>query len=123
MNFNNFTLKAQEAVTKAQEIAQAYQSPAIETDHLLKGIFSVDENVVPYLLKKMNVDLDAIKGGADTFNNMLWNNQVQASPQDWTLQYNARNYTAIVADTIGTMTIHNDPANGQANGSATDSPT
>lgn len=56
MNFNNFTLKAQEAVTKSQEIAQAFQSPAIETDHLLKGIFSVDENVTPYLLKKMNVN-------------------------------------------------------------------
>jgi len=54
------------------------------------------------LLKKMNANLDAIKGGADTFNNMLWNNQVQASPQDWTLQYNARNYAAIVAGTIKT---------------------
>jgi hypothetical protein len=54
------------------------------------------------LLKNMNVDLDAIKGGADTFNNMLWNNQVQASPQDWTLQYNARNFTAIVEGKIKT---------------------
>ena len=65
MNFNNFTLKAQEAVTKAQEIAQAYQSPAIETDHLLKGIFSVDENVVPYLLKKMNVNTGLLEKALD----------------------------------------------------------
>lgn len=52
------------------------------------------------LLKKMNVDLDAIKAGADTFNNMLWNNQVQASPQDWTLEYNARNFPSKIAGTI-----------------------
>ncbi len=52
------------------------------------------------LLKKMNVDLDAIKAGADTFNNMLWNNQVQASPQDWTIEYNVRNYPAKIAGTI-----------------------
>jgi len=65
MNFNNFTLKAQEAVQKAQEIAQAYQSPAIETDHLLKGIFSVDENVVPYLFKKLNVNLAVLTQALD----------------------------------------------------------
>ncbi|MEI8006001.1 MAG: ATP-dependent chaperone ClpB [Bacteroidota bacterium] len=65
MNFNNFTLKAQEAVQKAQEIAQAYQSPAIEPDHLLKGIFSVDENVVPYLFKKLNVNLGVLAQALD----------------------------------------------------------
>jgi ATP-dependent Clp protease ATP-binding subunit ClpB len=65
MNFNNFTLKAQEAVTKSQEIAQAFQSPAIETDHLLKGIFSVDENVTPYLLKKMNVNTGLLAKALD----------------------------------------------------------
>jgi len=65
MNFNNFTLKAQEAVTKSQEIAQAFQSPAIETDHLLKGIFSVDENVTPYLLKKMNVNTGLLSKALD----------------------------------------------------------
>jgi hypothetical protein len=48
----------------------------------------------------MNVDLDAIKTGADTFNNMLWNNKVQASPQDWTLEYNARNFPSKIAGTL-----------------------
>lgn len=56
MNFNNLTIKAQEAVQKAQEIAQAYQNPAIENIHLLKGMMTVDEHVVPYLLKKLNVN-------------------------------------------------------------------
>jgi ATP-dependent Clp protease ATP-binding subunit ClpB len=58
MNFNNFTIKSQEAVQKAMEIATAQQNQAIETSHLLKGMLTVDENVIPYLLKKLNVNLD-----------------------------------------------------------------
>jgi len=58
MNFNNFTIKSQEAVQKATEIATAQQNQAIETSHLLKGMLMVDENVIPYLLKKLNVNLD-----------------------------------------------------------------
>ena len=57
MNFNNFTIKSQEAVQKAQEIAQAFQNQSIETSHLLKGMLTVDENVIPYLFKKLNVSM------------------------------------------------------------------
>ena len=57
MNLNNFTIKAQEAVQKAQEIAVSRQHQAIETAHLLKGILTVDENVTPFLLKKMEVNV------------------------------------------------------------------
>jgi len=60
MNFNNFTIKAQEAIQKGQEIAGAFQNQPIENVHLLKGILSVDENVVPYLLKKMDVNIDLL---------------------------------------------------------------
>ncbi|PWR70476.1 ATP-dependent chaperone ClpB [Methanospirillum stamsii] len=58
MNFNNFTLKSQEAIQKSTEIAAGKQNQAIETAHLLKGMLIVDENVIPYLLKKLNVHLD-----------------------------------------------------------------
>ena len=57
MNFNNFTIKSQEAVQKAGEIAQAFRNQSIETSHLLKGMLTVDENVIPYLLKKLNVNV------------------------------------------------------------------
>ncbi len=57
MNLDNFTLKSQEALQKAQEIAMGYQNQAVETGHLLKGILAVDENVTPYLFKKNNVNL------------------------------------------------------------------
>ncbi|MFZ0005607.1 MAG: ATP-dependent chaperone ClpB [Methanoregula sp.] len=59
MNFNNFTIKSQEAVDKATGIATAKQNQVIETGHLLKGMLLEDENVVPYLLKKLNVNLDS----------------------------------------------------------------
>ncbi len=63
MNFNNFTIKSQEAVQKATEIAAAKQNQAIETAHLLKGMLTVDENVIPYLLRKLNVNLDVFTPG------------------------------------------------------------
>ncbi|MEI7724351.1 MAG: ATP-dependent chaperone ClpB [Bacteroidota bacterium] len=60
MNFNNFTLKAQEAIQKAQEIATAFQNQSVENTHLLKAILTVDENVIPYLLKKLNANTEII---------------------------------------------------------------
>ena len=65
MNFNNFTIKSQEAVQKAMELATAHQNQAIGTSHLLKGILLVDENVIPYLLKKLNVSPDSINPALD----------------------------------------------------------
>ncbi|HVP95516.1 ATP-dependent chaperone ClpB [Methanoregula sp.] len=65
MNFNNFTLKSQEAVSKAIELATAKKNPSIETSHLLKGMLLVDENVIPYLLKKLNVDLNGFTPALD----------------------------------------------------------
>jgi ATP-dependent Clp protease ATP-binding subunit ClpB len=59
MNFNNLTFKSQEAVQKATEIAAAKQNQAVETSHVLKGMLLVDENVIPYLLKKLDVNLDS----------------------------------------------------------------
>lgn len=53
------------------------------------------------LLEKMNIDLDAIKSGAETYNNMLWNNCVQSSTNDWTPIYNARNYATLTRDNQG----------------------
>src|ERR1700748_127063 len=65
MNFNNFTIKAQEAVQKASEIATGNQQQAIENAHLLKGLLLVDENVISYLLKKLNVNLNRLNEALD----------------------------------------------------------
>lgn len=56
MNFNNFTIKSQEAIQQAQQIAQGLGHQQIENEHIYKGITEVDENVLPYLLKKLNVN-------------------------------------------------------------------
>ncbi|OAD92802.1 ATP-dependent chaperone ClpB [Aequorivita soesokkakensis] len=61
MNFNNFTIKSQEAIQQAQQIAQGYGNQQIENEHILKAIFEVDENVTPFILKKLNVNLVTLK--------------------------------------------------------------
>ena len=66
MNLNNFTIKAQEAIQKASEIATGNQQQAIETAHILKGLLTVDENVVSYLLKKLNVNISHLNTLLDT---------------------------------------------------------
>lgn len=58
MNFNNFTIKAQEAVQQAQQIAQEYGHQQIENQHIFKAIAKVDENVTPFILKKLDVNVN-----------------------------------------------------------------
>ncbi len=65
MNLNNFTVKSQEAIQKALEIAQIKQNQAIEPVHLLNSMLIVDENVIPYLLKKLTVNLEALSASLD----------------------------------------------------------
>lgn len=60
MNFNNYTIKSQEALQQAQQLAQSFGHQQIENAHLLKAIFDVDENVVPFILKKLNVNLELL---------------------------------------------------------------
>ncbi|WP_283637499.1 ATP-dependent chaperone ClpB [Aquaticitalea lipolytica] len=56
MNFNNYTIKSQEAIQQAQQLAQGYGHQQIENEHLFKAISEVDENVLPFILKKLNVN-------------------------------------------------------------------
>jgi len=65
MNLNNYTIKAQEAIQKASEITTGNQQQAIENAHLLKGMLLVDENVVNYLLKKLNVNISRLNTSLD----------------------------------------------------------
>ncbi len=65
MNLNQFTIKSQEALQKAQELAMQHGQQAIENIHLLKGILLVDENATPFLLKKLNVDYPVFSKAVD----------------------------------------------------------
>lgn len=65
MNLNQFTIKSQEAIQKAQELASTAYNPAIETGHLLKGLLITDENVLSFALKKSNVNMERINQALD----------------------------------------------------------
>src|SRR5882762_2917992 len=56
MNFEKFTIKSQEALQKASEIATSNQQQAIEPGHILKAILATDENVPNYVFKKLNIN-------------------------------------------------------------------
>src|SRR4051794_28037219 len=61
MNFNNYTIKSQEAIQKATEIAGAHEQQAIETGHILKAILEGKESMVSFILKKLNVSENILK--------------------------------------------------------------
>lgn len=61
MNLNNFTIKSQEAIQQAQQLAQGLGHQQIENEHLFKSIFEVDENVLPFILKKLNVNVSLLQ--------------------------------------------------------------
>ncbi|SKB34762.1 ATP-dependent Clp protease ATP-binding subunit ClpB [Parapedobacter luteus] len=90
MNFNNYTIKAQETIQKASEIAAGNQQQAIETAHLLKALLLVDENVVNHLLKKLNVNVKHVEDELDrqiaTFPKVSGSNIYLASSANTALQ-------------------------------------
>ncbi|WP_149303314.1 ATP-dependent chaperone ClpB [Pareuzebyella sediminis] len=57
MNMNNYTIKSQEALQRAQQLAQGFGHQQIENEHLFKAIGEVDENVLPFILKKLNINV------------------------------------------------------------------
>ncbi|MDO5395119.1 MAG: ATP-dependent chaperone ClpB [Bacteroidales bacterium] len=56
MNFNNFTIKSQEAIQKAVEITKSSGSQAIEPVHLLKGVISEGDSLVKFILQKIGAN-------------------------------------------------------------------
>jgi ATP-dependent Clp protease ATP-binding subunit ClpB len=61
MNINKFTIKSQEALQQAQQITQSFGQQQVENEHIFKGILDVDENVIPFILKKLNINVELFK--------------------------------------------------------------
>lgn len=61
MNLNQYTVKSQEAIQAAQQVAMEFGNQSIEPQHLLEGIFQVDENISPFLLKKSEADANLVR--------------------------------------------------------------
>ena len=65
MNLNSFTIKAQEAVQRAQEMAMGNEQQAIEPAHILRGLLAEEEAAVGHLLKKLDANTDYIRQKLD----------------------------------------------------------
>lgn len=65
MDFSKFTIKSQETIERAQQIVLSRGQQTIENAHLLKGLLEVDENVTPFLMKKLQVNVSAVSQAID----------------------------------------------------------
>ena len=61
MTYDNFTIKAQEAILKSQQIAGSYDQQQVDTTHLIRGILETDEKLAEFLLQKMDVNIPTLK--------------------------------------------------------------
>ncbi|MDB5247031.1 MAG: ClpB protein [Segetibacter sp.] len=71
MNLNNYTIKAQEIIQQAQQVAFNNSNPNIETNHVLKALLDDENSPVEFLLKKNNVNVPLVKTKAEDSINKL----------------------------------------------------
>ncbi len=69
MTYDNFTIKAQEALAQAQQIAAGYEQQNVDTAHLLKGMLEVDDSVVGFLLGKVGANVKRIE---ERLSHLIW---------------------------------------------------
>ncbi|MFT5763681.1 MAG: ATP-dependent Clp protease ATP-binding subunit ClpB [Saprospiraceae bacterium] len=65
MTYDNFTIKAQESILKAQQLASDYDQQSVDTAHLIRGIMKTDEEVAQFLFKKMAINIPALEKELD----------------------------------------------------------
>ncbi|HPE98377.1 MAG: ATP-dependent chaperone ClpB [Chitinophagales bacterium] len=65
MNLSNYTIKSQEAIQAAQSLAMQMDHQQMTNEHLLKALLSLDEEVISFLLKKLNVNLSHLQSRLD----------------------------------------------------------
>ncbi len=61
MTYDNFTIKAQEAILKSQQIAGSYDQQQVDTVHLIRGIMETDDKLSDFILQKMGINLVALR--------------------------------------------------------------
>ena len=71
MNLNNYTIKSQEIIQQAQQLAYNNGNPNIETDHLLKALLKEEDSPVDFLLKKNNLNVAFVETKVDEAINKL----------------------------------------------------
>ncbi len=101
MNLNNFTLKSQEVVQTAQQLAQQMEHQQIENEHLFKALLSVDTNVLPFVFKKLQVNFSLLEKLTDSaLKNLpkLTGGNIMVSPNASKTLINAINYSKTAKD-------------------------
>ena len=66
MNLNKFTIKSQEVVQKAQELTQKFSHQQIENEHLFKALMEVDDDILPFVFKKLQVNFSLLEKMTDS---------------------------------------------------------
>ncbi len=69
MTYDNFTIKAQEAILQAQQLAAEYEQQSVDTGHLLKGMLSIQDSGVDFLLKKAGVNMPRLE---EDLQKLIW---------------------------------------------------
>jgi ATP-dependent Clp protease ATP-binding subunit ClpB len=95
MDFSKFTIKSQETIERAQQIALAKGQQTLENAHLLKAILEVDDSVAPFLLKKLNVNVTLLGQALDRIIDSrpkVSGGQIHLSPDANTSLNQAHNY-------------------------------
>jgi ATP-dependent Clp protease ATP-binding subunit ClpB len=84
MTYDNFTIKAQEAIMQAQQIAAGYEQQAVDTAHLLKGMLGLQDSGVDFLLKKSGVNMARLE---EDIQALVWNTpKVQGADKQYLTQ-------------------------------------
>ena len=65
MNFDKYTIKSQEALQKATQLAKGNQQQIVQTGHLLRGLLSQDENLTAFVTKKLNINRNHLENRLD----------------------------------------------------------
>ncbi len=65
MTFENFTIKAQESIEKAQQLATQLGQQSVDTPHILKAALAEDQNVLEFLLRKVGINIPTLKKNLD----------------------------------------------------------
>ncbi|MDB4767980.1 ATP-dependent chaperone ClpB [Flavobacteriaceae bacterium] len=87
MQLNNFTIKAQEALGEAQQIAMGYSHAEIDVAHLFKALLKADQHLMPFLLKKMEVNVPILQQILDKM--LVQKATVQGAEIGWTREASA----------------------------------
>ncbi len=69
MTYDNFTIKAQEAIMQAQQLAAGYEQQNVDTAHLLRGMLKIDDSTTDFLLKKAGVNMPRFEQELDK---LIW---------------------------------------------------